>query len=78
MNSNYKKRVIQTCRRYYNAMKTYGEPPLQFTNKDYEIVNDICDLIRNKYKKRLTDYISDKELEYLEIFTPELLPFAKY
>lgn len=34
MNPNYKKRVIQTCRRYYNAMKTYGEPPKEFTNKD--------------------------------------------
>ena len=78
MNPNYKKRAIQTCRRYYNAMKTYGEPPTYFTNKDYDIVNNICDLIRNKYKKRLTDYISDKEVEYLEIFTPELLQFAKY
>ena len=29
MNPNYKKRVIQTCRRYYNAIKTYGEPHLK-------------------------------------------------
>jgi hypothetical protein len=78
MNPNYKKRVIQTCRRYYNAMRTYGEPPSSFTNKDYDIVNNICDLIRHKYKKQLPDYLSKKELEYLEIFTPELLPFAKY
>lgn len=78
MNENYKKRVVQTCRRYYNAMKTYGEPPKEFTIKDYDIIDNICDLIRNKYRKRLLDNLDEKELEYLEIFTPELLKFAKY
>jgi hypothetical protein len=77
-NPKYKKRIIETCRRYYNTMKTYGEPPQNFTSKDYDIVDNICDLIRQKYKKRLIDNLDDKEKEYLEIFTPELLPFAKY
>ena len=50
MNEKNKKQVIQTCRRYYNAMKTYGEPPKEFTNKEYDVIDNICDLIRNKYK----------------------------
>ena len=78
MNPKYKKHVIEVCRRYYHTMKTYGEPPEKFNLQDFKIVDDVCELIRNKYKKHLTEDLSEKEKSYLEIFTPELLPFAKY
>ena len=77
-NPKYKKHIIETCRRYYNTMKTYGEPPQYFTSKEYDIVDNICDLIRQKYKKRLIENLDDKEKKYLEIFTPELIRFVNY
>ncbi|NBP13820.1 hypothetical protein EBU95_05385 [bacterium] len=78
MNPKYKKRVIHVCRRYYNAMKTYGEPPNEFTRSDYDIIDEVCDLIRNKFKKRLPDDLSTQQAKYLEIFTPELYSSARY
>ena len=73
-----KKHVVEICRRYYNTMKTYGEPPKDFKLKDYEIVDNVCDLIRQKYKKTLFDDLNEQEKKYIEVFTPELLRFAKY
>ena len=78
MEPERKKYIVKTCRRYYNAMKTYGEPPKQFTNNDFKIVDEVCDLIRDKYKKTLREGLTNKQKDYLEIFTPELLIHAKY
>lgn len=78
MNPKYKKHVVETCRRYYHTMRTYGKPPENFTLRDYKIVDDICELIRDKYKNRLVENLSEQEQKYLDIFTPELLSHAKY
>jgi hypothetical protein len=59
-------------------MKTYGEPPKEFTRLEYDIVDEVCDLIRQKYKKQLPEDLTTKEAEYLEVFTPELLSLARY
>jgi len=59
-------------------MRTYGEPPEYFKLKDYEIVDNICELIRDKYRGSLAEPLTPKEKMYLEIFTPELLKSSRY
>lgn len=72
------KKIAAVCRRYFNSMRTYGEPPTSFTLRDYAIVDSVCDLIRNKYKQRLTEDLTDDEKEILRVFSPELAKFARY
>lgn len=73
-----KNRVIKVCKDYYRSMRSHGEPPDQFTTSDFEIVDNVCELIRDKYRNVLPDNMDKSEKKILNVFTPDLLIFAKY
>lgn len=66
------KKVIDVCTRYYNSMNVKGEPPKSFKKKDYDIVDTICELCKDKYKNQLVENLTDTQKKYLDIFYPEL------
>jgi hypothetical protein len=67
-----KQKVIGVCTKYYNSMNSKGEPPTYFTKKDYDIVDTICELCKDKYKNQLVENLTDTEKKYLDVFCPEL------